>query len=131
MKYLVDINACIAILKGSSEELRRRLDHVGPQNVAICSVVKAELLYGARKSMKIEHNLLQVSAFCEGLKSYPFDDAAAEFYGINRAILERAGTSVGNADLFISSIALANDLVVLTRNQKEFIRVPGLKVETW
>jgi len=131
MRYLLDTNACIAILNGTDVSLRDRLDEIGPQNVTICSVVKAELLYGARNSARVEQNISKVTAFCRGLKSLPFDDNAAEFYGINRTILERSGTKIGEADLMIANIALAHDLTVMTRNHKEFERVPGLKIETW
>lgn len=98
---------------------------------ALCSVVKAELLYGARKSQRVEKNLSLLGKLFAQFSSLPFDDQAAEFYGTNRTTLERAGTPIGDADLLISSIALAHNLVVLTRNYGEFVRVPGLKVETW
>lgn len=131
MRYLLDTNACIAILKGNDEILRDRLDKLGPNKVVICSVVRGELLFGARKSAQLEKNLRRVSEFCKGLESLPYDDKATDFYGTNRAILERAGTKIGEADLMISSIALAYDLPVITRNVREFTRVPGLRVETW
>jgi tRNA(fMet)-specific endonuclease VapC len=131
VKYLLDTNACIAILKGTDETLRDRLDEIGPQNIAICSVVRGELLFGARKSEQVERNLLSLTSFCQGLESFPYDDKAANFYGTNRAILEKSGEKIGEADLMISSIALAYDLTVITRNRREFVRVPGLKVESW
>jgi tRNA(fMet)-specific endonuclease VapC len=131
VKYLLDTNACIAILNGTDATLRDRLNEIGPQNIALCSIVLGELLFGARKSAKVEQNLERVQRFSQGLNSYHYDDKASEFYGINRALLERAGTPIGEADLMISSIALANNLTVITRNRKEFMRVPGLKVESW
>ena len=131
MRYLLDTNACIAILKGNDEILRDRLDKLGPKNVVICSVVRGELLFEARKSAQVEKNLRRVTEFCKGLESLPYDDRAMNYYGINRAILERAGTKIGEADIMISSIALANDLPIITRNVREFTRVPGQRVETW
>lgn len=131
MRYLLDTNICISILKNSDNSIIQKLKSHSPNEFVICSVVKAELLYGARKSQFIEKNLILLSQFFKQFQSLPFDDLAAEFYGTQRAILEKAGTPIGNADLFISSIALAYDLTVLTRNQKEFIRVQGLRLEAW
>ena len=131
MKFLFDTNICIAILKNSELPLIQKVRLHQPTDFGLCSIVKAELLYGARKSQKVEKNLTLLGKFFAQFSSLPFDDRAAEFYGTNRAILERAGTPIGEADLLISSIAIANDLTVLTRNHGEFVRVPGLKVETW
>jgi len=131
MKYLLDTNICIALLKNSDITLIKKMKSHTPNQFAICSIVKAELLYGARKSQAVENNLLLLSKFFDQLESLPFDDKATDFYGTQRAILEKAGTPIGQADLLIASIALANNLTVITRNQKEFIRVQGLKVDVW
>lgn len=131
MKYLLDTNICILLLKKSDLSIVKKLKSLTPDQVGICSVVKAELLYGARKSQSVEKNLSLLSQFFEQLESLPFDDDATDFYGTQRSILEKAGTPIGNADLMIASIALANDLTVVTRNQKEFIRIQNLRVEVW
>lgn len=131
MRYLLDTNICISILKNSDNSIIQKLKNHSPDEFVICSVVKAELLYGARKSQAVEKNLILLSQFFNQFQSLPFDDLASEFYGTQRAILEKAGTPIGNADLFIASIALAYNVTVITRNQKEFIRVQGLRLETW
>lgn len=131
MKYLLDTNICIAILKNAELSLIQRLKALQPGDFVLCSIVKAELLYGARKSQSVERNLQLLAKWFGQFSSLPFDDKAADFYGANRAILERAGTPIGEADLLISSIALRHDLTVVTRNHREFVRVPGLKVEAW
>lgn len=131
MKYLFDTNICIAILKNAELPLIQKMKSYQPVDFAICSVVRAELLYGARKSQSIEKNLSLLSKLFEQFSSLAFDDLASEFYGTNRSILERAGTPIGEADLMISSIALAHNLTVITRNHREFVRVPSLRVETW
>lgn len=131
MKYLLDTNICIALLKNSDLTIVKKLKSLTPDQVVICSIVKAELLYGARKSQSVEKNLSVLSKFFNQLESLPFDDSATDFYGTQRSILEKAGTTIGNADLLIASIALAHDLTVVTRNQNEFIRVPNLRVEVW
>jgi tRNA(fMet)-specific endonuclease VapC len=131
VKFLFDTNICIAILKNSELPLIQKIKSHQPMDFALCSIVKAELLYGARKSQNVEKNLSLLGKLFAQFSSLPFDDQATGFYGTTRAILEKTGTPIGEADLFISSIALAHDLVVLTRNYGEFVRVPGLKVETW
>ena len=131
MKYLLDTNICIALLKNSDLTIVKKLKSLTPDQVVICSIVKAELLYGARKSKSVEKNLSLLSKFFNQLESLPFDDSATDFYGTQRSILEKAGTTIGNADLLIASIALAHDLTVVTRNQNEFIRVQNLRVEVW
>jgi tRNA(fMet)-specific endonuclease VapC len=131
MKYLIDTNICIAFLKNSDVAIEKKLKSLSPDQVVICSIIKAELLYGARKSQMVEKNLSLLYKFFGQIESLPFDDAATDFYGTQRSILEKAGTPIGNADLLIASIALANDLTVITRNQNEFFRVQNLRVEVW
>jgi tRNA(fMet)-specific endonuclease VapC len=111
--------------------LKQRLAEKQPQDIVLCSIVKAELLYGARKSQRVEENLQELRAFFAPFESLHFDDKAADFYGMNRAILSKGGTPIGMNDLLIASIALAHDLVVVTRNTREFMRVPSLRLENW
>lgn len=131
MKYLLDTNICIALLKNSDLAIIKKIKSLTPDQVAICSNVKAELLYGARKSQSVEKNLTLLSKFFNQLESLPFDDSATDFYGTQRSILEKAGKTIGNSNLLIASIALAHDLTVVTRNQREFVRVQNLRVEVW
>lgn len=131
MSYLLDTNICIALLKGNDRELKQQFQAHAPGDFCLCSVVKAELWYGARKSERIEANVQLLEQFFAPFTSYGFDDEAATYYGTLRAILSRAGTPVGANDLCIASIALAQDLVVLTRSRREFHRIPGLRVESW
>lgn len=131
MKYLIDTNICIALLKSSEPSLIEKMKENHPSDFALCSIVKGELLFGARKSQAVEKTLLLLTQFFTQFESLSFDDRAAEYYGVNRAILAKAGTPIGDADLLISSIAIANDLTVITRNEREFLRVPSLKVEIW
>jgi tRNA(fMet)-specific endonuclease VapC len=101
------------------------------EEVALCSVVKAELLYGAERSRERERNRAQIEAFVDGLKSLPFDDAAAEAYATVRSKLAEQGTPIGPNDLMIAAIALANELILVTHNVREFERVEGLWIEDW
>ena len=131
MRYLLDTNICIALVHRPEPLLKQKLGEKRPQDLVLCSIVKAELLYGARKSQRVAENLKELDAFFAPFDSIPFDDKAADFYGANRALLAKAGTPIGINDLFIASIALAHDLTIVTRNTKEFVRVPGLRLESW
>lgn len=109
----------------------RRLRRRRPSEVALSSIVKAELLAGARKSGRVEANLALLTEFFAPFVSLPFDDLAAEHFGILRADLERSGTPIGAYDLMIAATALAHDLVLVSHNTREFARVPGLRLEDW
>jgi tRNA(fMet)-specific endonuclease VapC len=131
MKYLLDTNACIRYLNARSERLRQRLDGTPPEDVNVCSIVEAELFFGAAKSVWPEKTLRTQRVFLEKFRSVPFDTDAALQYGQIRADLERRGTPVGANDLLIASIALANGLTLVTHNMQEFAAVRGLSVEDW
>ncbi len=128
---LLDTNACIRILNGSSARLVARLREHEPAEIRVCAVVKAELLYGARRNSRTADNLRLLARFFEPLVCLPFDDACAERYGLIRVELERAGTPIGPNDLMIAATAIAHDLVLVTHNVAEFSRVAGLRFEDW
>jgi tRNA(fMet)-specific endonuclease VapC len=131
VSFLLDTNTCIAWLNGTSKHVQRKMASSSAAEVGICSVVKAELIYGARKSTKMELNLRRLDAFFAAIESLAFDDTAADYYGSARAFLEKNGTPIGPHDLMIAAIALAHRRTVVTRNESEFRRVPNLHVESW
>ena len=131
MTYLLDTNTCIKYLNGRSENIRQHLEVKQPQDILLCSVVKAELLYGTMKSVNPEKNLARLQPFVNRFVSLFFDDGAAEAYGRIRAELEKAGTPIGPNDLLIAAIVVANDVTLVTNNTREFSRVKGLKFEDW
>ena len=131
MLYLLDTNACIRVLNGSSAPLVARLRRQAPSEIGISSVTRAELLYGARRSARVAENLRLLAAFFAPLVSLPFEDACAEQYGALRASLSAAGKPIGPNDLLIAATALAHNLTLVTHNLREFSRVTGLKVEDW
>lgn len=130
MIYLLDTNVCIQYLTKRNLQVVAR---VGAETgrMALCSVVKAELLLGAYKSAKVAQNLAMFRSFFAAFPSLDFDDASAEIYGRIRAQLERAGTPIGSNDFLIAAIALANDLTIVTHNTREFGRVAGLRLDDW
>lgn len=94
-------------------------------------MVKAEMFYGAAKSQNPERSLERQLTFLNQFVSLYFDDQAASVYSIIRTRLEKSGTPIGPNDLLIASIAVANNLVLVTHNISEFSRVEGLQIEDW
>ena len=129
--YLLDTNVCIVYLKGKSSNVNQRLKSLQRNNIAVCSIVKAELFYGSIRSNNPKKVLQVQKAFVEQFISLPFDDRCALIYGKLRANLASTGTPIGSNDLLIAAIALANDLILVTHNVREFSRVKGLKLEDW
>jgi tRNA(fMet)-specific endonuclease VapC len=129
--YLLDTNACINFLNVRDSLIRRRLTTLQPDDVVLCSVVKAELYRGAYRSTQRESNLTLLERLSSQFVSLPFDDLAAEVYGRIRAELEAIGMLIGPYDMMIAAITLANDLTLVTHNTREFGRVAGLKIEDW
>lgn len=97
----------------------------------MCSVVKAELLCGARRSQRVEANLQLLKAFFSPLQSIAIDDECAEHYGQIHDDLLAQGKSIGPNDTLIAAIARAHDATLVTHNTSEFKRVAGLRIEDW
>jgi tRNA(fMet)-specific endonuclease VapC len=130
MSFLLDTNVCIEILRGRNPNLQERLQRAGQENLAICAIVRAELLCGARLARDPARELARLAVFDE-LQDYPFDSAAAEQYSLIRVHLQQQGRLIGAYDLLIAAIALAYNLTLVTHNTSEFSRVPGLQLEDW
>lgn len=107
MTYLLDTNTCIRYLNGQSASIRTRLERSTPEEISLCSVVKAELLYGTAKNQAAECTFAHLRRFFELFRSLPFDDRSATAYGEIRADLERRGVSIGANDLMIAAIPAA------------------------
>ena len=131
MKFLLDTNTCIVYMKGRNLSLRQKLESTLIQDIVVCSIVKAELFYGAMNSANPQATLTRQQDFLSQFKSLPFDDIATLIFGTIRSRLEALGTPIGAYDLQIASIALANKLTLITHNTREFNRVDGLQVEDW
>lgn len=131
MRYLLDTNVCIRYLNGQADGVRQQLLLKDPDEIIVCSVVKAELFYGSLKSKNPRKNLEKQRRFVERFASLPFDGEAAHAYSQIRARLEELGTPIGPNDLMIAAIAVASDVVLVTHNTREFGRVKGLQHEDW
>jgi tRNA(fMet)-specific endonuclease VapC len=129
--FLLDTNVCIHLLNGRHPQILDKFKYTSSSQIALCSVVKAELIFGARHSAKVEDNLQLLNRFFAPLTSFSFDDRAAEEYGIIRADLSKQGRIIGPNDMMIASIAKAFDAVLVTHNTKEFSRITGLRLVDW
>jgi len=126
-----DTNVWIKLLNPGETPVKERFRRPKPEEIRLCSVVKAELYFGAHRSSRKRENLALLESLFQIFASLPFDDRAAKIYGKIRAKLAASGTPIGPNDLLIASIALANRAVLITHNTSEFQRVRGLKIEDW
>lgn len=131
MRYLLDTNVCIKYLNGQNESIQNQIKFHQPEQIVLCSVVIAELVYGAKKSTKKETNLNKIQEFTSQFESFNFDENSAYQYGDIRAKLEKSGTPIGPNDLLIAAITLANKLTLVTHNLKEFGRINNLVLVDW
>ena len=107
MKYLLDTNICIALIRQRPAGLLQRLTTLEPGEVGLSSITLAELIYGAAKSSQAEQNLAALEQFLLPLELVNFDESAASAYGQIRAGLEREGKVIGSMDLLIAAHALS------------------------
>lgn len=130
LKYLLDTNLCIRVLRDRPNGLRERFN-AEASGLSISSVVLYELLFGAAKSARPAENRHAVEAFAARLEVLDFDSDAAAHAGEIRADLERQGTPIGGYDGLIAGHARSRGLVVVTGKLAEFRRVEGLRCEDW
>lgn len=129
--YLLDSNVCIHLLNGQHPRILNHFRRFSPAEIVVCSVVKAELLYGARHSQRVEANLQHLKLFFSPLASVSFDDRCADEYGQIRADLSAQGKIIGPNDMMIAATARAHDAVLVTHNTREFGRITGLRIDDW
>jgi tRNA(fMet)-specific endonuclease VapC len=131
MRFMLDTDTCIALIKRKPPFLLRRLTSLAPGDAGISAITLAELRYGAAKSVQRERNHRALDEFLLPLEMSDFDETAAQCYGTVRAGLESAGTPIGSLDTQIGAHALSLGAVLVTHNTREFRRVQGLAVEDW
>jgi tRNA(fMet)-specific endonuclease VapC len=128
-RYLLDTNAVITLLNDKTSNAGRRLRREKPDDVAIPAIVVHELFYGAFKSSRVEQNLALIDALQFAVLEFDKEDARQA--GAIRALLVAKGTPIGAYDVLIAGQAVARNLILVTRNTREFGRVPGLRFEDW
>jgi len=128
VKFLLDTNAVIGVLKGN-EGLIAKLKQHQPTDFGMSSIVSHELAFGAYNSQRVDQNLQIVASLQFDVLEFSKSDAHAA--GKIRADLKKQGTPIGPCDVLIAGQAVARSLILVTNNMKEFKRVQGLKVEDW
>ena len=134
MNYLLDTNACIALINGKPESVRAHFLKAikAGQLVFVSSVVSFELWYGVAKSTRRETNTLRIEAFFAGpITILPFEDEDAQVAGKVRAELESSGKLIGAYDLLIAGQAVRHKVTLVTANVSEFARVKSLTWQDW
>ena len=131
MKYLLDINVCVHLIRHKPAGLLRELTALPVGEAGVSSITVAELQYGVHKSSRPEQNAEALAMFLSPLPIADFDYAAAEAYGRIRAQLEGVGAPIGPLDTLIAAHAASLDAILVTNNMGEFSRVLQLRVEDW
>ncbi len=131
MKYLLDTNVCINILKGQNMNLFKRIENLQNWEISIPVIVKYELYYGVFKSKRVHYNKDKLNNFLQPFNIVPFNEEMAIIAGRIRADLSSKGNIIGPYDLLIAATALESNLILVTHNTKEFIRVDNLKLDDW
>ena len=130
MKVLLDTDTCIYALKRNASVLDRLLSR-SRADVAVSVITEAELRTGAARSSSPVKTSHLLENFLRPLAVVEFTSADATTYAQIRAKLERAGTPIGPLDTLIAAQAISRKLVLVTNNEREFGRVPGLRLENW
>lgn len=131
MKYILDTNTCISLIRRQSERVYEQLAKQRINDVGVSVITVAELQFGVAKSRNPEHNRVLLEQFLVALTIADFDALAAAAYAQVRAHLESKGKPIGSMDMLIAAHALRLDAVLVTNNVKEFARVPDLRIEDW
>lgn len=129
MNYLLDTNICIYYFKGQFN-LKDKIEKIGFGKFAISEITFAELFYGAEKSQKKSQNIKVVEDFAEKIAIIPIFDSI-RIYGKEKARLKEKGTIISDLDLFIGATAIVNDIILVTRNVREFERMENIRIENW
>ena len=131
MKYLLDTNICIYIIKKKPKKVIEKLTKLKISDVGISSITLCELEYGVNKSKNINKNRLALIEFLAPIEIFPFNDLAAVEYGKIRNYLEKKGTIIGSMDLLIAAHAKSLNCILVTNNEREFKRISKLIIENW
>lgn len=131
MKYLLDTNICIHVIRHKSSKIIQHLTSLAIDDVGISALVLAELQYGIEKSVDPNRNQQALLQFLTPFVTVEFNQADAITYGKIRADLERRGLPIGPLDQLIAAQALSRNLILVTNNTREFARIALLQLEDW
>jgi len=130
-RYMLDTNICIYLRQNRPPEVTARFRQMQHGDAVLSVVTYGELLFGAERSQQRTRALETLARLISLLPVLPLPAAAAEAYGEIRAALEARGKMIGGNDLWIAAHAKYAGLTLVTNNEREFRRVPGLKLQNW
>ena len=130
MRYMLDTDICIYVINERPAHVLTAFRAHAAHGLGISSVTAGELFYGVARTGS-QRNLQALRQFLAPLEIAPFNSAAAEIFGSLRAWLTAQGTPIGPYDSQIAAHAQALGLTLVSNNTREFLRVPGLRVENW
>lgn len=130
-RYLLDTNICIYIAKYNPASVRARFAQHSANELAMSVITLGELRFGAEKSQAKEQAITVIDELASLMNVEELGEGVAEHYGDIRARLQKSGQIIGNNDLWLAAHARSQDWVLVTNNEKEFVRVDGLRVENW
>lgn len=131
MKYLLDTNICIHVIRHKSSKIIQHLTSLAIDDVGVSAIVLAELQYGIEKSVDPNRNQQALLQFLTPFVTVEFNQADAITYGKIRADLERRGLPIGPLDQLIAAQAISRNLILVTNNTREFNRIALLQLEDW
>jgi tRNA(fMet)-specific endonuclease VapC len=130
VKYLLDTNTCIALMRRNAR-VRERMERLAPGDCAVSSITAMELYHGLERCSQREREQAKIDELLSVVGVLPFGHEEAKCTAKVRHALEQAGKGIGPFDVLIAGHALAAGLMLVTNNTREFSRVTGLKVEDW
>jgi len=130
-RYLLDTNICIYVTKHNSPVVRERFARHAASELAMSVITLGELRFEAEKSQSRERALAAINQLEAVIQVAPLPEAAGEHYGQIHAALQSSGQIIGNNDLWLAAHARSEGWILVTNNEREFIRVEGLQVENW
>lgn len=131
VRYLLDSNICIYIAKHNPPAVRERFSRHTADELAMSVVTLGELRFGAEKIQSRERALAVIGQLEATMQIAPLTEAVGEHYGQIRAALQQRGEMIGNNGLWLAAHARAEGWILVTNNEREFVRVDGLQVENW
>lgn len=131
MRFMLDTNICIYIAKHNPPAVRDRFALHAASELAMSVITLGELRFGAEKSQSRDRALATINQLQALIEVMPVPESAGEHYGQIRATLQREGQPIGNNDLWLAAHARAEGWILVTNNEREFIRVEGLQIENW
>ena len=129
--FVLDSCICIDLMRGKLPYAYKLMSESNPALFKVPAVVAAELYFGAENSAHPTENYLLVERFLQPYEILPFNDACARAYAPIRYKLKEKGKPIGPNDLLIAATAIANQATLVSNNDREFVRIEGLRLENW